>query len=101
MAFNRSGRSNVSTATVPSLSNRTFIVSAISRIPRHSSLVTRHSNGIPGKHVGGAIEREKRALQCRQHVFGAGIRRPALGAVDAAHRARLAHQEDLVLARRE
>src|SRR5688572_19268774 len=63
--------------------------------------ITTYLDGIPREHVRRAVEREEPALQRGQHVLGAGRGRPALGAVDAPQRAGLAHQEDLVLARRE
>src|SRR6476620_2426752 len=56
---------------------------------------------LPVEDVGGAVERVKRTLEGRQHGIGDGLRAPPAILVSDADRARLAHQEYLVLAHGE
>src|SRR5581483_3962379 len=53
---------------------------------------------IPAEHLAAAVERLEGVAQRRHRVLADRLRRPALGAVDAAQRPALAHQEDLVVA---
>src|SRR6476646_3609969 len=59
---------------------------------------TATSNRVPGEHVAGALERRQRRTEGALELLGELLRRPAVGAVDDADRARLIEQEDLVVA---
>src|SRR5262245_62881888 len=56
------------------------------------------SQRLPAEHVLRAVEGIKSALERRQHRLGDCLRRPAAVLVGNTEGARLAHEEDLVLA---
>src|SRR5260370_17397685 len=59
------------------------------------------SHRVPREDVAGAIERRQRGTEGALELLIERLRRPAVGAVQRADRARLIEQEDLVVAHRE
>ena len=59
------------------------------------------SYGIPAKDVTTTLQRREVGFYGRNAVFGDSFRRPALGPLHRAHRARLAKQEDFVVTHAE
>src|SRR5215471_20705434 len=53
---------------------------------------------IPREHITGALERRERWPECALELLVQLLRRPAVGAMDGADRARLVEQEHLVVA---